>query len=96
MNNKFGNSLCKFVEYKVTQSRTTIIIALMGAASKHGMKEDGGFSHLSSFPQFCAVLSSFTGISRRYVRRRGKEKKKKKKENERAELSSHRGIAGSI
>lgn len=43
----------------------------MGAASKHG--GGGVFSHLSSFPQFCAVLCSFAGISRRYVRWRKKE-----------------------
>jgi len=44
----------------------------MGASSKHGV-ERGVFSHLSSFPQFYAMLCSFTGISKRYVRWRKKE-----------------------
>lgn len=53
-----------------------------------------GFSHLSSFPQFCAVLCSFTGISRRYVRWREKKNELFTSRNRRVHLIrlEHPGI----
>lgn len=66
----------------------------MGAPSKH---ERGVFSHLSSFPQFRAVLCSFTDISRRCLGRgvgRGKKRNSSPSRNRRVHLIrlEHPGI----